>query len=141
MAGWLERCLSGCPVGHTVSSVGQGVVTEPALAAVVAPVAEAAGIRTDVAAPPLTVGGDTAISDLVDQFQAERQELALVTEDRDVVGLVTVTDAMGTITGEVWDPLDAASDRRARRSATSESRIGVPRPVRTTVRGACVPRA
>ncbi|MFC7226825.1 hypothetical protein N0B31_05365 [Salinirubellus salinus] len=64
-----------------------------------------------------------------------------MTEDRDVVGLVTVTVAMGTITGEVWDPLDAASDRRARRSATSESRISLRPPVRTTVRGACVPRA
>jgi IMP dehydrogenase len=46
------------------------------------------------------------VSDAIDQFQAENQELALVIEDGEVVGLVTVTDALESIMGSVEDPLD-----------------------------------
>jgi IMP dehydrogenase len=60
----------------------------------------------EAAAPPMTVAADTAVSDAVDMFQAEGQELALVMEDGAVVGLVTVTDAVEEITGELEDPLD-----------------------------------
>jgi CBS domain containing-hemolysin-like protein len=42
----LEIYLSGCQVGITVSSVGLGVVAEPAMAAVLDPVARAAGMGT-----------------------------------------------------------------------------------------------
>ncbi|WP_135822226.1 CNNM domain-containing protein [Halostella litorea] len=61
----------------------------------------------DVAAPPMTVRQDTPISDAVDRFQAEHQELALVVDDADeVVGLVTATDALEAVMGEIEDPLD-----------------------------------
>ena len=59
----------------------------------------------DIAAPPMTVSADTTVSDAIDRFQAERQELALVFEDGDTVGLLTATDALETVMGELEDPL------------------------------------
>jgi len=61
---------------------------------------------TDLAAPTMTLSPDTDVSDAIDQFQTERQELALVIEDGEVVGLVTVTDLLETIIGDIEDPLD-----------------------------------
>src|SRR6056297_455290 len=61
---------------------------------------------TELAAPTMTLSPDTDVSDAIDQFQAERQELALVVEDGDVVGLVTVTDLAEAIIGDIEDPLD-----------------------------------
>ena len=60
----------------------------------------------EVAAPPMTVSAGTSISDLIDRFQAENQELALVLEGGEVVGLVTAVDAFEAITGDLEDPLD-----------------------------------
>ena len=60
----------------------------------------------DVAAPPMTVGPDLPVSELIDAFQAERQELAVVVEDGRTLGLVTATDAFEEIAGELEDPLD-----------------------------------
>jgi CBS domain containing-hemolysin-like protein len=54
----------------------------------------------------MTLSPDTDVSDAIDQFQTERQELALVIEDGEVVGLVTVTDLLETIIGDIEDPLD-----------------------------------
>ena len=61
----------------------------------------------DVAAPPMTVAADASVSNAFDQFQAESQELALVIEDGEVVGLLTATDAMEAVMGQLEDPLDA----------------------------------
>ncbi|MFC7187285.1 CNNM domain-containing protein [Halorubrum yunnanense] len=61
----------------------------------------------DVAAPPMTVSADASVSNAFDQFQAESQELALVIEDGEVVGLITATDAMESVLGQLEDPLDA----------------------------------
>ncbi|SFS88992.1 CNNM domain-containing protein [Halostagnicola kamekurae] len=61
----------------------------------------------ELAAPPMTLSPDTTVSDAIDQFQAESQELALVIEDGDVAGLVTVTDLLEVIMGDIEDPLDA----------------------------------
>ncbi|ELZ49737.1 hypothetical protein C465_07288 [Halorubrum distributum JCM 9100] len=63
----------------------------------------------DVAAPPMTVPADASVSDAYDRFQAESQELALVTEDGEVVGLLTATDAMEAVMGQLEDPLDAGN--------------------------------
>ncbi|EMA16457.1 CNNM domain-containing protein [Haloarcula marismortui] len=60
-----------------------------------------------VASPPMTMSPDTTVSDAIDQFQAERQELAFVLEDGDVVGLVTVTDLLEEVVGDIQDPMDA----------------------------------
>ncbi|MFB6121508.1 MAG: hemolysin family protein [Halobacteriaceae archaeon] len=65
----------------------------------------------DVASPPMTLSPETAVSDAIDQFQAEEQELALVIEDGEVVGMVTVTDALEEVMGDVEDPIDKELDR------------------------------
>lgn len=55
---------------------------------------------------PMTVPADLAMSELIDRFQDENQELALVCADGEVVGLVTAADAFEAITAELEDPLD-----------------------------------
>ncbi|WP_136689828.1 hemolysin family protein [Halorhabdus amylolytica] len=60
----------------------------------------------DLAAPPMTLSPDVDVSDAIDQFQAENQELALVIEDGEVVGMVTVTDLLESVMGDVEDPID-----------------------------------
>jgi len=65
----------------------------------------------DIAAPTMTVAADTSVSDAFDQFQAEQQELALVLRDGKVVGLVTATDALEAVMGDLEDPLDTRSNR------------------------------
>jgi len=60
----------------------------------------------ELATPPLTVAADTTVSDFIDQCQAENQELALVLEGGEVVGLITATDAFEEVLGELEDPMD-----------------------------------
>jgi IMP dehydrogenase len=60
----------------------------------------------ELAAPPVVLSPDADVSDAVDQFQTEGQELALVLEDGEVVGLVTVTDLLEAVMGDIEDPLD-----------------------------------
>lgn len=71
------------------------------------------GERTfaDVAAPPMTLEPETSISAALDRFQNENQELALVVDDDEVVGLLTATDAMEAVTGELADPTDPAEEQ------------------------------
>lgn len=54
----------------------------------------------------MTLREDTHISEVVDRFQEENQELALVLDGDEVVGLVTATDALEAVMGEIEDPLD-----------------------------------
>lgn len=54
----------------------------------------------------MTMSPDTDVSDAIDQFQAEHQELALVIEDGEVVGLVIVTDLLEAVMGDIEDPID-----------------------------------
>jgi Mg2+/Co2+ transporter CorB len=62
----------------------------------------------DIAAPPMTLHADVPISEAVDRFQAQHQELALVYDDpgETVVGLITATDALEAVMGEIEDPID-----------------------------------
>ncbi|ELY63234.1 CNNM domain-containing protein [Natrinema versiforme] len=66
----------------------------------------------DLAEPPMTLPADVEISDAIDRFQAENQELALVTEEGRVVGLLTSTDAFEEVMGELEDPIDAYQRER-----------------------------
>ena len=59
-----------------------------------------------IAEPPMTLPADEEVSDAVDSFRRERQEIALVEEDGEVVGLVTATDAFETVMGELEDPTE-----------------------------------
>ena len=54
----------------------------------------------------MTLSPETSVSDAIDQFQVENQELAFVFDEGEVVGMVTVTDLLESITGELGDPLD-----------------------------------
>jgi CBS domain containing-hemolysin-like protein len=65
----------------------------------------------EIATPPTTLSPETTVSDAIDQFQAEHQELALVISEGEVVGLLTATDAMEVVMGELEDPLDDREDR------------------------------
>jgi IMP dehydrogenase len=59
-----------------------------------------------IAAPPMTMAADTSVSDAIDRFQAESQELAVILDDGEVVGLLTVTDALEAVVGDIRDPMD-----------------------------------
>ena len=69
---------------------------------------------TQVAAPPMTMSPDADVSDAIDQCQAEKQELALVIEDGKVIGMVTVTDLLESVTGDIEDPIDEDAVRTVR---------------------------
>lgn len=54
----------------------------------------------------MAVPADLKVSDLIDRFQSNKQELALVKEDEKVIGLITLTDAVEVIIGSAEDPID-----------------------------------
>ncbi len=60
----------------------------------------------DLAVPAVRADAELPVSRLIDRLQRERQELALVEENGEVVGLVTSTDAFERIIGDLRDPLD-----------------------------------
>lgn len=43
---------------------------------------------------------------MIDEFQATDQEVALVVEEGETLGLITATDAFEAIAGDLEDPLD-----------------------------------
>jgi CBS domain containing-hemolysin-like protein len=86
----------------------RGIIYFPVLARLREELAAGTVDFAEVAAPSMTLSPDVTVSDAIDQFQAENQELALVIEDGEVVGLVTVTDLLEAIMGDVEDPLDVA---------------------------------
>jgi CBS domain containing-hemolysin-like protein len=83
-----------------------GVVYTPALLRDLEELRAGGTTLAKLAAPPMTVDPDEEVADLIDRFQAEHGELALVVDDDEVVGLVTATDAFEAITGDLEDPLD-----------------------------------
>lgn len=60
----------------------------------------------EICRPGMTVSPDLPVSKLIDEFQSENQELALVTDEGEVEGLVTITDALEVIVGSAEDPMD-----------------------------------
>jgi len=84
----------------------RGVVYTPALLRDLEPLRAGETTLEAVAAPPMTVDPGEEVADLIDRFQDEHGELALVADDGEVVGLVTATDAFEAITGALEDPLD-----------------------------------
>ena len=59
-----------------------------------------------IAVKPLCLRADLPVSRAIDRFQEERQELAFVMDGERVAGIVTSTDALETIAGELRDPFD-----------------------------------
>jgi len=95
-------------VGETLSEF-HGVVYVPILTRHREAFADGTLDFTEIAAPPMTLSPDVDVSDAIDQFQTEHQELALVIEDGEVCGLVTVTDLLESVMGSIEDPIDTES--------------------------------
>ncbi|WP_255152591.1 CNNM domain-containing protein [Halorarius halobius] len=110
--------LSGSPhtryplVGESVDEF-RGIVYVPSVLDRIDELRAGETTLEEIAAPPMTITADTSVTDAIDQFQAERQELALVLSEGDVVGLLTATDALETVMGELQDPLDDEAAREA----------------------------
>lgn len=60
----------------------------------------------DVSQDPMTRDQEIKISELIDAFQDEDQELCILTKDGQPTGLVTFTDACEAVFGQLEDPLD-----------------------------------
>ncbi|MHB9287126.1 hemolysin family protein [Halobacteriales archaeon Cl-PHB] len=87
----------------------RGIVYVPAIVTELDSLREGEKTLEDLAAPPMTVSPETAISDVIDQFQTQHQELALVLGAGEVHGLITATDAFEEVLGDIEDPLDASA--------------------------------
>ncbi|WP_049983929.1 CNNM domain-containing protein [Halorubrum sp. BV1] len=85
----------------------EGIVYAPSIVSHFEDLREGDLTFAEIAAPPMTIAAETSVSAAFDQFQAEGQELALVIRDGEVVGLVTATDALEAVMGQLEDPLDA----------------------------------
>jgi len=81
----------------------------------------------DVAVPPMTVTADATVSDAVDQFQVEHQELALVFSEGNVVGLLTATDAFEAVMGNWRTRSTTRSKTRTWRAADRTTAGATPR--------------
>jgi CBS domain containing-hemolysin-like protein len=92
-------------VGEELTDV-RGIVYAPSIIDHYEDLVDGTVAFSEIAAPPMTLAAETNVSDAFDQFQAEDQELALVLKDGDVVGLLTATDALEAVMGELEDPLD-----------------------------------
>ena len=84
----------------------RGIVYVPVVVTHLAELEDGETTFEELAASTMTVSPETSVSDLIDQFQAESQELALVIGDGRVEGLVTATDAFEEVMGELEDPMD-----------------------------------
>jgi CBS domain containing-hemolysin-like protein len=88
----------------------RGIVYAPAVLRHLQAIREGRETLSLIAADPMRVEGDAVVAELIDRFQAEHQEMALIVDGDDVVGLVTATDAVEAIIGELEDPLDHDTD-------------------------------
>jgi IMP dehydrogenase len=61
---------------------------------------------SDLISGSMTRDASISVSDLVDAFQAEEQELCMLKKDDELIGLVTFTDASEVVFGQLKDPLD-----------------------------------
>jgi CBS domain containing-hemolysin-like protein len=76
-----------------------------------------------LATEPMTLPADEEISDAIDRFQTEHQELALVEDDGEIVGLLTATDAFEEVMGDLEDPLDDVPGHENRREQSRSGRF------------------
>ena len=60
-----------------------------------------------VSASPFELEPSIDVSTAIDRFQAANQELAMVLEEGTVVGMVTITDLLESVIGDLEDPIDA----------------------------------
>ncbi|SHE38750.1 Hemolysin, contains CBS domains [Fodinibius roseus] len=96
-------------VGTTLDDV-KGILYTPQITANMEPLLRGEKELDDFDWPRMIVPQDLPVSKLIDQFQVEHQELALIKDDGRITGLVTLTDALETIIGSAEDPLDLLND-------------------------------
>ncbi len=84
----------------------RGVVYSPDVLRNLEPLRSGQTTLTDISRDAVEIDSETSVSDAIDRFQSAGEELALVVDAGDVVGLLTATDAWEAITGELEDPLD-----------------------------------
>ena len=99
----------------------RGIVHAPSILTYVDALEAGETTFEEIAAPPMTLAPGTSVSDAFDQFQAENQELALVVGDGEVVGLVSATDTLEAVMGELDDPLDRAWGDRGTGSGNAQA--------------------
>lgn len=69
---------------------------------------------TELVADLIRVDVQMPVADLIDRFQDVHQEIAIVEENGRAAGVVTITDALERIAGQVEDPLDDEEAGRKR---------------------------
>lgn len=84
----------------------RGILYTPQITANMEKLLEGTKELDDFDWPRLVISKDLPVSKLIDLFQEEQQELALIQEDGHTIGLVTLTDALESIIGSAEDPLD-----------------------------------
>lgn len=92
-------------VGETLDEF-VGIVYAPSLFPVIDEIRSGELAIEKAAVEPMAVGPECSVSELIDRFQSEHQELALVMDEGRTLGLVTATDAFEEVTGELEDPFD-----------------------------------
>ncbi|MDR9417506.1 CNNM domain-containing protein [Gracilimonas sp.] len=92
-------------VGKTLDDF-KGILYTPQITANINDLLEGAKELDDFDWPRLVIDKELPVSKLIDLFQKEHQELALIQENGRTIGLVTLTDALETIIGSAEDPLD-----------------------------------
>ena len=92
-------------VGETIDDF-RGILYTPQITANMEELLNGERELDDFDWPKLTVQHNLPVSKLIDRFQEQHHELALVKENGRTVGLVTLTDALETIIGHTEDPLD-----------------------------------
>lgn len=92
-------------VGETVDDF-RGILYTPQITANMEELLDGTKKLDDFDWPRMVVSKELPVSKLIDRFQEEHQELALVQENNRTIGLVTLTDALETIIGSAEDPLD-----------------------------------
>jgi CBS domain containing-hemolysin-like protein len=83
-----------------------GVIYAPVLVGHIDRLRSGETTLSEIATDPMTVPADEAVSEVIDQFQEQHHELALVETEGEVVGLVTATDAFEAVMGDLEDPFD-----------------------------------
>lgn len=92
-------------VGKSIDDF-RGILYTPQITANMEELLEGTKELDDFDWPRMVVSKELPVSKLIDRFQEEHQELALIQKDGKTIGLVTLTDAIETIIGNAKDPLD-----------------------------------